>query len=291
MVSVMESEDLLDNLSRHRGGHAAAGLAAFDHDGQRNLGMIIGSKGQKPGMIVLLSATPKLSGPGFSGNLNTRNRALLTGPVISVDHLPHSFSNEFNLVFGKIVVFSEITPDFGRPACDRAVRLLDLMNQGGLVINSAVCDRGNDHRHLQRTGEYVTLTNGCIRGLTLRPTLTLRCLQPFRRRQQTWILVGQLNPAGLTQPKCFADTIDRINSGCVPELIEIGVTGMSDRLDQILLPMHAPAMHVGVAIRHATRTGESGIGADSGQSSYSGIYFIRCTIPTRTAPPLYTTTS
>src|ERR1700745_954218 len=221
--------------------------------------MIIGSKGQKPSMIVLLSATPKLSGPGFSGDLNTGNSALLAGSVISVDYLPHSFSNEFNLVFGKVVVFSEITPDFCRPTNHRAVRLLDLMNQGGLVINSAICDRGSNNRHLPRAGQYVTLTNGCIGGLTLRTTLTLRCLQPFRRWQQTWILVGQFNPARLTQPKGLTNTIDRINSRCVPELIEIGVTGMSDRLDQTLVPMHAPAMHVGVAIRYATRTGKSGL--------------------------------
>src|SRR3984893_18214661 len=110
--------------------------------------MIIGGEGQKPGVIVLLSIAPKLRGSGLSRNLDTGNGALFAGPIISVDYTPHSFANKFDLFLGKLVVSNQIAPDFGRPADDRAVRLLDLVDQGGLVINSAVGHGGHDHRHL-----------------------------------------------------------------------------------------------------------------------------------------------
>src|ERR1700730_15802370 len=95
-----------------------------------------------------------------------------------------------------------------------------------------------------------------------------------------------LNPAGLTQPECFANAINRVNSCRVPELIEVGVTGMSNRLDQILFPMHAPAMHVGVAIRYGTRTSESGFGQVSRQPGQSSNDFVGGTRRIRSGCPI-----
>src|SRR6516165_3530261 len=188
VVASVKRQDLLDYLRGDWCRNLTASLRTLHQHCHCNLRAFVWRESDKPSVVIFIAVSPKLCRSRFSSNGDARDLGSRSGSARFIDYPPHTTTDQFNLIFPNAVIFQQIAPDLCGPSNHRPVRFLDLVDQAWGICCAAICHRSGDHRHLEGTGQDITLTDRRVGCLTLAPFLVLFDTVTVRRWKQPWIL-------------------------------------------------------------------------------------------------------
>src|SRR5215472_12501423 len=187
VVASVKRQDLLDYLRGDWRWNLTARPCTLHQHCHRNLRAFVWRESDKPSVVIFVAVSPKLCCSRFSSDGDTRDLGSRSGSARIIDYPPHTTTDQFNLIFPYAVIFQQIAPDLCGPSNHRPVGILDLVDQAWAICCATICRRSGDNRHLERSGQDITLTDRRVGRLTLAPFLVLIDTEPVRRRKQSGI--------------------------------------------------------------------------------------------------------
>ena len=270
VISLIHRQALLQNVRRHGRRHAAAVFPALDGDDDDIPRFVVRSEAGKPGDVIFLSAVRRLRGSGFPRDddvLDPRLGARAAAPRAArfIDDLPESVADDLDLLLAqfraeisadlRLVGNGDLAGIFIDGRCP--FRSKNGLDQARLVRHAAIRDRNISHRHLERTGEHVTLANGDIGGVRGSPLqLRISHLHPLRPGHCALLFIRETKVVFLADAEDFPDPVDGIDPGFVAVLVEKGIARNLERIRQAESAMLAvlvsdPAFEKVIPVLHA----------------------------------------
>ena len=142
--------DSLENFRCDGCGDPAAGLCALHEHDNNIFGIVVGSEGNEPGVVVFFSRAPELGGACFAGGDHFGVRCPPRRAAAFIDDLPHAFADMIDLILGDAAIGDNVCADAWRLLGYGLASLVDnAVDEAGVVNRAAIRNGGGHHGHLE----------------------------------------------------------------------------------------------------------------------------------------------
>ena len=222
------------------GGAEVAVLRMLDEHHARHFGIVLGRHEHEPAVIVQV-AVGLAAGTLFTLVRNHLRRAGLAGHVAAgdapaagsagaVDRQPQAIAHRGD----RFRLHHERHKRRRRMLhCLPALSLVVGLDDARDDARAAIGHRRHHHRHRHRRDRQLALADGHRDGFTRIPPLARSLQLPFGRRDNAFLLVGEIDAALQRQSQLLGPLVHLVDAEHVADGVEVGIARLLDRVPQV----------------------------------------------------------